>query len=142
MRVFIGLEDDQYRWCLSQDKQARLYHQGDAQELQAFYQTHKEVKNWVLVASALDVAARRRSFSDIERRLIGKAIRSLLKDELLTDADDLHFISGNKQKNSIDIVAIEQALLAKQLEQFQQTGIQATHCVSEYQLLPRKEEAW
>jgi len=142
MRVFIGLEDDQYRWCLSQDKQARLYHQGDAQELQAFYQTHKELENWVLVASALDVAARRISFSDKERRLIGKAIPFLLEDELLTDADDLHFISGNKQKNSIDIVAIEQALLAKQLEQFQQTGIQATHCVSEYQLLPRKEEAW
>lgn len=142
MNVFIWQDADQYRWCLTEDKQASVYHHGDAAALQAFYQANKEIKNWVLVASALDVAARRIQFSDKERRLIGKAIPFLLEDELLTDADDLHFISGNKKKNSIDIVAIEQQLLAQQLEQLQQAGIHASHCVSEYQLLPRNEEAW
>ena len=142
MNVFIWQNADQYRWCLTQENQASVYHQGDAEALRAFYQTKKEVKNWILVASALDVAARRVQFGDKERRLIAKAIPFLLEEELLTDADDLHFISGNRQKNSIDIIAIEEQLLAEQLAQLQDAGIHASHCVSEYQLLPRNEAAW
>lgn len=142
MNVFIRRTADTYQWSVTSEQGDIRHHHGDLAALAEFYRTASGIRHWILVAPALDVAARTLHFSDKERRHIRKAIPFLLEDELLTDADDIHFISGKIGKNSVDVVAVDQHSLQQWLDELQQQGIRPTHCIAEYQLLPDSDTEW
>lgn len=141
MNVFVRRKADQYQWSVtSENNDQQHHHQGDLAALAAFYHENPALKNWVFIVPALDVASRHLSFSEKERRHIRKAIPFLLEDELLNDADELYFIHGKVQKNSVDVVAVDDAWFSEWLAQLQSAGIKPTHCIAEYQLLPEKTD--
>lgn len=141
MSVFIQHHADGFKWGMVHNGQVEQFY-GSLTELANFYQTHSDIKQWVLVASAMDVAKRTIHFSDKERRHIRKAVPFLLEDELLSEADDLHIIYGKLQKSSMDVLAIDKDLLTEWLAALSDAGIKVSHCVAESQLLPEAQDTW
>lgn len=144
MNVFIRpCADDQYQWFVTSAQSVQSQkHEGDAGALAAFCQQQETIRNRILVVPAVDTAMRRLTFSEKEKRHIRKAIPFMLEDELLTEADDIHFVSGKLQADHVDVLAIDRVLLEQWLAGLAEAGVTPSHCVAEYQLLPDAQEAW
>lgn len=144
MNVFIQMDSQQLYWWRVEEHKSESY-QGDFADLADFYRQETQVKNWVYLLSGLDTATRRIRFSDKERRHIRKALGFILEDDCLHDADQLHYISGKPSDSAIDVAAVEKTLLSQRLAEFEQHGIELSHCITETQLLPNTslaEDEW
>lgn len=144
MNVFIRQQAGEFQWfkttevALHPEKMS-----GSLDELAQFYHANPDVKNWVLVAPAIDVSARTIEYSDKEKKHIVQAIPFLLEDSLLTEADDLHVVMDAAEKpNAMDVVAIDQLLLQQWVQRFSDAGIRLSHCIAESLFLPASDAQW
>lgn len=135
MNVFIRRYKDTYHWFTTGEQGLLESEQGTLEMLAAFYNAHPAVKNWVLIAPALDVASRAIPFTEKERKHIGKAIPFLLEDDLLTEATDLHYVADKPANMQIQVVALDKSTMADWLQTLSSAGIRPTHCLPETKLL-------
>ncbi len=142
MNVYIRRYKDNYHWFSTSEQQLIASYQGTLQELATFYTENVAVKNWVLIAPALDTASRVISFTEKERKHIGKAIPFLLEDDLLTEATELHYVAGKPVDKRIQVVAVDKAILTAWLQELASAGIRPTHCLPETQLLLEPSCEW
>ncbi|HEY9033625.1 MAG TPA: type II secretion system protein GspL [Pseudomonadales bacterium] len=144
MNVFIRRHAEQYQWFETSGQAVHsTLHQGALDELAAFYQQHQAaVRHWILLLPALDVALCSIPFSEKERRHIRKAIPFLLEDELLSEADDIHFVHGKLAATHVDVAAVDQLQLQARLAPLHSAGIQPDYCIAESCLLPAAEAGW
>ncbi|CAA0125878.1 Type II secretion system protein L [BD1-7 clade bacterium] len=146
MNVFIRPHDDHYRWfATSKEAVAAERFEGSLEALVDYYQQHEGVKAWVLVVPGLDLACRTITFSAKEKKHILKAIPFMLEETLLTEADDLHLVSNKNVEHpdsAVDVVAVDQQLLADMLALFSENGIKPTHCIAEPKLVPARDCEW
>ena len=94
MNVFIRRYEENYHWFATSDEAVRPeYNQGSLEDLGEYYHAFENVKNWVLIAPALDVSARTVEFTEKEKKHIKKALPFILEEHLLTEADELHYVA-------------------------------------------------
>lgn len=144
MNVFIRQSQANYQWFKTAEN---ILHpeilKGSLDELAEYYQQNPQVKNWVLVAPAIETSSRTVTFSEKEKKHILKAIPFLLEESLLTEADDLHFVmNASAQPNAMDVVAIDDGLLEHWLLQLREAGLTITHCIAESLFLPDSDSDW
>ena len=143
MNVFIYRHNNQYLWYVVSDQsvQSEKYH-GNIDDLAMFYQQHSQIRNWVLVIAAADVALKQIPFSNKERKHIRKAVPFLLEDELLSEADELHVVQGKLREDRVEVAAIDQQLLQNYLAELEEQGIRPSHCIAQSKLLPDSDSEW
>ncbi len=145
MNVFIReLDDAQYQWFKTTDTAVHCEKSsGSLEDLSSFFAQNAQIKNWVYVLSSLEVANNILEFTDKEKKHIYKAIPFLLEDELLSDADDLHYVfDEGREKNSLKVAAVDQQVLTRILEAMQSQHIKLTHCIAEHLFLPESDDHW
>ena len=102
MNVFIRRYDDEFQWYVTSSEAVKSeVHQGSLEDLGEYYRLFETVENWILVAPAIDTAYRTIEFTEKEKKHINKALPYLLEEDLLTEADDLHYVSDKPAATSV-----------------------------------------
>lgn len=144
MNVFIRRYQNDYEWFASsaESGMSEAFH-GSLQELGDYYRaSFPSVANWVLVAPALDLAVKKVEFSAKERKHINKALPYILEEHLLTEADELHYVTDRPAVSHVNVVAMDRNLLQGWLDELAGAGIKPTHCIPESKLLLDTTADW
>jgi len=96
----------------------------------------------VFLVPAVDALVRVFDFTEKERKHVMKTIPYMLEEDLLGEADDLHFVHGKPKQNQIAVAAINEACLQRWLAQFDTAGLKLDICVPEQCFLPPGGHEW
>jgi type II secretion system protein L len=96
----------------------------------------------VFLVPAVDALVRVFDFTEKERKHVMKTIPYMLEEDLLGEADDLHFVHGKPKQNQITVAAIDEGCLQRWLGQFEAAGLKLDLCVPEQCFLPPGGHEW
>lgn len=96
----------------------------------------------VFLVPAVDALVRVFDFTEKERKHVMKTIPYMLEEDLLGEADDLHFVHGKPKQNQITVAAIDERCLQRWLDQFSAAGLKPDICVPEQCFLPPGGHEW
>jgi general secretion pathway protein L len=96
----------------------------------------------VFLVPAVDALVRVFDFTEKERKHVVKTIPYMLEEDLLGEADDLHYVHGKPRQNQITVAAIDENCLANWLAQFEAAGLKLDYCVPEQCFLPPGGHEW
>ena len=143
MNVFIRQYGDDYHWISTSEEALKPEtFKGDIEALLEYYQSNNTIKTWVYVVSTIDLTCRTVKFSAKEKKHIKKAMPFMLEESLLTEADDLHIVMSPLRDKAVDVVAMDESLIASYVERFSNLGIKITHCLPEAMLLDESNANW
>lgn len=143
MNAFIRRYDDEFHWFVTSDEAVvPEVLRGSLSELAGYCKSHEHIRNWVLIAPALDLASRTLHFSAKEKKHIQKAMPYLLEETLLTEADELFYVSDKPANDHVDVVALDESKLQGWLDELEQAGVRVNYCLPELKLLAADEADW
>lgn len=143
MNVFIRRHQDNYEWFATSDEAViPEYYQGSLEDLGEYYHALQNIKNWVLIAPALSISARTVEFTEKEKKHIKKALPFILEEDLLTEADDLHYVTAKPKATSVAVIALDKKRLQQWLDELALVNIKPTYCLPECKLLSDTQADW
>lgn len=103
------------------------------------FTTHVQL---VFLVPAVDALVRVFDFTEKERKHVMQTIPYMLEEDLLGEADDLHFVHGKARQNQITVAAIDENCLQRWLAQFEAAGLKLDLVVPEQFFLPPGGHEW
>lgn len=135
-------QSDSFEWAALSDSGSGESMRGTLSQLAATVREFTAQVQLVFLVPAVDALVRVFDFTEKERKHVMKTIPYMLEEDLLGEADDLHFVHGKAKQNQITVAAIDETCLQRWLSQFEAAGLKLDICVPEQCFLPPGGHEW